>query len=129
LATGVKNNYGIPTEFSLSQNYPNPFNPATTIRYGLPEKSYVKLEIFNLLGERTAILVDGVQEAAYHEVVFDDHGFAGGLSARGASPPLLSQRGWRGYASGVYFYRLTALPTDGGRPEVYIESKKLILMR
>jgi hypothetical protein len=89
----------IPVEFRLDQNYPNPFNPSTTIRYGLPNRSQVTLTVFNTLGQQVATLVNGEQEAGYHEVRFD----AGGLS------------------SGVYFYRLQA-----GN---FVETRKLLLVR
>jgi hypothetical protein len=88
-----------PTEFRLWQNYPNPFNPSTTIRYGLPHKSVVQLTVYNTLGQQVATLVQGDQEAGYHEVNFD----ASGLS------------------SGVYFYRLHA--------GTYVETRKLLLLR
>ena len=75
-----------PTNIELSQNYPNPFNPATVIEYTLPVNSAVELSVFNMLGQRVAILVNEQMQAGKHEVVFD----ASGLS------------------SGVYFYRLNA---------------------
>jgi subtilisin-like proprotein convertase family protein len=96
--TGVEEN-AVPTEFSLGQNYPNPFNPSTIIRYGLPVASEVKLEIFNTLGQRVAMLVNEKQEAGFHEAVFENQQLA----------------------SGVYFYTLHA-----GQ---FKESKKLLLLR
>jgi hypothetical protein len=89
----------IPAAFALEQNYPNPFNPATTIRYGLPHKSAVQLTVYNMLGQQVVVLVQGEQEAGYHDVKLD----------------------CSGYSSGVYFYRLQA----GG----FVDVKKLVLVR
>jgi hypothetical protein len=63
---------GIPTDFALEQNYPNPFNPATTIRFALPIESTVRFDIFNILGQRVATLINREQySAGYYEVVWD----------------------------------------------------------
>ena len=69
----------LPDEFALDQNYPNPFNPATTIEYALPRQSHVTLEIFTILGERVATLVNETRQAGYHGVRFDGSGLASGL--------------------------------------------------
>ncbi|MCP4650479.1 MAG: T9SS type A sorting domain-containing protein [PVC group bacterium] len=74
----------LPKSFELSQNYPNPFNPSTNIAFALPTKSNVKLEIFNLLGQKVADLAQGQMEAGYHEVTWNAN-----------NTP-----------SGVYFYRI-----------------------
>jgi len=74
----------IPVEFVLRQNYPNPFNPTTIIEYGLPESSTIRIDVFNMLGQRVATLVNGEQTAGYHRIQFDG----------------------RRLASGVYIYRL-----------------------
>jgi hypothetical protein len=89
----------LPQEVSLSQNYPNPFNPSTTIRYGLPQKSQVTLKVFNTLGQLVTTLVNGEQEAGYHEVRFDGSNLA----------------------SGVYFYRLQAGD--------FVQTKRLLLLK
>jgi hypothetical protein len=97
-SVGPKNKE-IPTKFMLYQNYPNPFNSSTTISYDLPERSRVKLSIYNLLGQEVATLVNDEQEPGRYNVKFD----ASDLP------------------SGVYFYRLEA-----GK---FIEQKKMILIK
>ena len=99
LVTGVVVDKEIPTEFSLSQNYPNPFNPSTVIRYGLPERVHVRLEVFNVLGEMVAEFVNEEKEAGWHEVLLS-----------GAQ-----------LSSGLYFYRLST-------PN-FVQTKKLVLVR
>jgi hypothetical protein len=89
----------IPAAFALEQNYPNPFNPTTIIRYALPQARHVRLEVYNTLGQQVAQLVNGGQEAGYHEIQFDSSGLA----------------------SGVYFYRLQA--------GTYVETHKLLLLK
>ena len=93
------NEKSVPTTFLLSQNYPNPFNPTTISKYGLPPSEHAKLEVFNTLGERAALLVDELKEAGTHEVTFDAN--------------LLS--------SGVYIYKITA--------GSFIGSRKLLLIK
>ncbi len=68
-----------PDDFALEANYPNPFNPQTTIRFAIPEASYVRIQVFDLLGREVAMLVDGTLSAGRHEVVFDATGLATGL--------------------------------------------------
>ncbi len=89
----------VPRYFILDQNYPNPFNPSTTIRYGLPHKTTVQLSVYNILGQSVSTLVNGEQEAGYHEVQFDGSKLA----------------------SGVYLYRMQA--------GTYVEMRKLLLVR
>ncbi len=69
----------VPDKFQLKQNYPNPFNPETTIRYTLSEPAKVTLKVYNLLGQKVATLVQGVQPAGEHRVAFDGRGLASGL--------------------------------------------------
>lgn len=76
----------LPTAFALDQNYPNPFNPSTTIEFALPKDARVSLDVYNVIGQRVASLVNEVRQAGYHSVQFN----AGQL------------------ASGLYIYRIAA---------------------
>ena len=85
----------LPEQFYLGQNYPNPFNPSTIIPYRLPVSTRVRLEVFNVLGQRLATLVDAEQPAGFHTATWN------GTDAAG-----------RGVAAGLYLYRLVG---DGMR--------------
>ncbi len=69
----------IPKEFYLSQNYPNPFNPSTTITFGLPKASNVQIMVYNILGQRVAVLVDGKMNAGNHAVMFNGDRLSSGV--------------------------------------------------
>jgi hypothetical protein len=94
----------LPREFQLQQNYPNPFNPNTTIKFSLPEASYVKLEVFNILGQKVKNLLNEKKNAGVHTVVWNGD----------------NQNGER-VSSGIYFYRLET--------ESYGSVKKMVLLR
>ncbi len=68
----------VPRQFYLSDNYPNPFNPQTTIEYGLPEASDVRVDVLNSLGQRVAVLVQERQERGRHKVTWQANGHASG---------------------------------------------------
>ncbi|MEP0546416.1 MAG: T9SS type A sorting domain-containing protein, partial [Rhodothermales bacterium] len=67
-----------PYTFALGQNYPNPFNASTAIDIELPEAAEVRLEVFNMLGQRVQVLADGSYEAGPHSFRFDANGLASG---------------------------------------------------
>jgi uncharacterized repeat protein (TIGR02543 family) len=69
----------IPGEYALGQAYPNPFNPEATIAYQLPEESFVRLNVYNILGQIVAVLVDGRQAAGYQAVTWNASIFGSGV--------------------------------------------------
>ena len=89
---------------TLFQNVPNPFNPSTAIRYYLPSKSRVTLDIYDISGRRIAKLVEKEQGSGYHTAEWNGRGGNGNA-----------------VQSGVYFYRLVA-----GKK---MFSRKMILLR
>ena len=68
----------VPREFFLAQNYPNPFNPSTTIRYGVPTTTHVRITISNALGQQIAVLVNEVKSPGTHQVTWNSNGHASG---------------------------------------------------
>ncbi len=102
--TAVVSEQTEPVLFALHPNYPNPFNPTTTLRFSLPQAGEVELSIYNLMGQRVANLVRGVQEAGPHVLQWN------GRDEQG-----------RELASGVYFYHLQA--------GAQVETRKLLLLR
>ncbi len=76
---GVDNQGSLPKDYALDQNYPNPFNPSTMISFSLPRADRVRLEIFNVLGQKVATLVDADQPAGVHVVKFDGTQLSSGI--------------------------------------------------
>jgi hypothetical protein len=69
----------LPAQYELSQNYPNPFNPTTTIRFSLPEKTDLKIDVYNMLGQLIETLAQGIYEAGYHKIKFNASSLASGF--------------------------------------------------
>jgi len=90
--------------FILSQNYPNPFNPQTQFEFSLPHASHVKVEVFNVLGQRVTTLVDKRLPAGSYRVTWDGKDYVG-----------------QEVSSGVYLYRLTA--------DEFVQSRKMLLLK
>jgi hypothetical protein len=79
ISDGVLSESVAATNFGLDQNYPNPFNPTTTIRFNLPQSELVRLEVFNVAGQRVAELVNAQLSAGVHEIPFNASALASGM--------------------------------------------------
>ena len=88
-----------PVSFKLYQNYPNPFNPVTTIKYSIPHKSKVKVDIYDITGQLVESLIDKNQDRGVYQTTWNA----------------------ANYASGMYFYRL--------QTDKILETKKMIVLR
>ena len=99
----IQSNDRNPEIYFLAENYPNPFNPRTTIGWQLAVGSDVDLSIYNILGEKVINLVAEKQNAGYHRFEWDASGFA----------------------SGVYFYRLSA----ESKTQSFIMTRKFVLLK
>lgn len=98
LSTG-NSNLIVPGEYLLLQNYPNPFNPSTGIEFSIPERTFIRLAVYDILGRETEVLINHVMTEGSHKIE------------------------WNGsnYPSGIYFYTLTS--------EKFSETKKMILIK
>jgi len=101
----------LPDRYTLHQNYPNPFNPVTTIAYDIPEAADVRIDIYNVLGQKVRTLVNSMHEAAFHKVVWnsrDDYG--------------------KSVPSGMYIYRITATDPSSGKTK-FTKARKLVMIK
>jgi hypothetical protein len=94
----------IPEVFALHQNYPNPFNPVTTLRYDLPENSYVNVTVYDMIGREVRTLVNTTQDAGFKSVIWD--------ATNDYGKPV---------SAGVYLYKIQA--------GEYISTKKMVLLK
>lgn len=95
----------IPERFELEQNYPNPFNPVTNIRYSIIQNAIINIAVYDILGNRISEIVNGPQESGTYEAGFDATSLA----------------------SGVYFYRIIAVSSDGS--SFFSDTKRMILVK
>jgi len=86
IITDLTNSTTVPKEFQLYQNYPNPFNPVTSIKFDIPKSSLVKIKVYDITGKEITELVNQEMSAGVYETTWEASGFA----------------------SGVYFYKITA---------------------
>jgi len=97
--SAVDESQSAPDGFLLSQNYPNPFNPSTSIGYRISDRGFVSLNVYDVLGNEVATLVNEEKSAGSYEIVFDA----------------------KELTSGIYFYTIKA--------GSFVETKKMILIR
>ncbi|MCB9208675.1 MAG: T9SS type A sorting domain-containing protein [Ignavibacteriales bacterium] len=98
-AVGIENSKKIFDGFSLKQNFPNPFNPITKIEYNIPNRQFVSINIYDILGNEVLNLFDGLQDEGKYYLTFDGHNLS----------------------SGVYIYQMKA--SD------FVDYKKLVLLK
>jgi hypothetical protein len=90
----------VPDKFDLIQNYPNPFNPATNINFKLPERSFVSIKVYNLLGQLVKVLIDNKRyDAGVYQASFDGSTLS----------------------SGIYFYTF--------QTEKFTQTKRMVLLK
>ncbi len=94
----------LPNEYSLSQNYPNPFNPVTYVKFSVPKDDFVKIKIYNMIGQEIITLFSGFSKTGTHTLSWN------GMDQNGKQ-----------VSSGSYIYRMTA--------SEFSQSKKLIYMK
>ena len=89
----------LPKKFELYQNYPNPFNPVTNIKFNLSHNSKIRIDVYNIIGQHVATIIDKEIEAGFYNIPFD-----------GSS-----------LSSGVYIYRIQA--------QEFSQAKKMLLVK
>jgi photosystem II stability/assembly factor-like uncharacterized protein len=94
----------LPSEFYLAQNHPNPFNPATSIQFSLPVEASVKIQLFNMLGEKVTEITNREFSAGVHIINFTSDGLS----------------------SGTYLYLLEAKGSNG---VIFNQTKKMLLLK
>ena len=75
----AENQDDFPELFDLKQNYPNPFNPSTNITFAIPDQTHVRLDIYNVIGQRVSTLVNEEKTPGRYEVLFDAATMASGV--------------------------------------------------
>ncbi|MBN2413965.1 T9SS type A sorting domain-containing protein [candidate division KSB1 bacterium] len=101
-------NTGLAVDYSLEQNYPNPFNPATNIIFTLPEAANVRMEIYNLTGQKINTLTDNDYSAGSYILTWN------GDDSNGVAVP-----------SGMYVYKIVAQ----GRNNIFTQTKKMLFLK
>lgn len=104
VVTGISEKDKIVTDYNLYQNYPNPFNPSTIISFDIPENSFVKLSIYNVIGQEVAQLVNENKSAGRYQIIWNGKDYLG-----------------NNLSSGVYIYSLKAGSFNYSRKMILIK--------
>ena len=94
----------LPNKFILHQNYPNPFNPVTTLRYDLPDNSYVNVTVYDMLGREVKTLVNSAQDAGFKSIIWN--------ATNNQGNPV---------SAGVYLYKIQA--------GEFVQTRKMVLLK
>ena len=105
--TTVEATIGAPNEFGLTQNYPNPFNPTTIIKYALPVDAQVTLELYNIIGQKVATLINKTLSAGFYDYTVNMNSL--------------------NLASGMYIYKIVSRATTTGKQ--FTISKKMMYLK
>ena len=100
----LNNNRVMPDQYILHQSYPNPFNPITTLRYQLPENTFVNIIIYDMLGKEVKTLINQTQDAGYKSVIWN--------ATNNYGKPV---------SAGIYLYQIQA--------GEYMQTKKMVLLK
>jgi len=100
----IASTFNLPATYNIHQNYPNPFNPITTLRYDLPEHSYVNVTVYDMLGTQVKTLINQTQDAGFKSVIWD--------ATNDYGKPV---------SAGVYLYQIQA--------GEFVQTKKMVLLK
>ncbi len=107
IATDVEQENLLPEKFRLNYNFPNPFNPSTTIQFETSSRQLITLKVFDVLGTEVETLVNDYKPAGYHSIKFDGENLS----------------------SGIYYYQLRVVDPSSGSDKVFVDTKKMILLK
>ena len=102
--SGIDSDIHLPYILSLYPNYPNPFNPITTLRYDLPENSYVNVTVYDMLGREVKTLVNTTQDAGFKSVIWD-----------------ATNKYGKPVSAGVYLYQI--------KSGEFVQTRKMVLLK
>lgn len=112
LAVGIEDKSLIPVKFGLEQNYPNPFNPTTTIQFQIGSTTSIRIEIFNIVGQKVRTLSTVIKSLGKYSISWDGTDDLGNR-----------------VTSGIYLYQLCINNPSTDGEHRFSEAKKMVLLR